>query len=272
MQKCDFQFEIVVHDDFSTDGTASIIREYKEKYPHLFRTILQTENKYSQGVDIWGMLFRDPLTAPFIAICEGDDYWIDPLKLQKQIDFLEKNQDYAMCFHNAINYYDSENRNVRLFNESCNDCDLTVHDAIHKWVVPTASIVGRKTFLSVYPEWLSRIYSSDYSLILIMIHLGKIRYLDGIMSVYRITTSGSSATALMKKRNIFMLEQKIMLLESYDIGTNRVYTEEVNSRIKYLKQELRFQKAKEKNNLLFLVFMPKMLLSKLLKKAKQIYK
>lgn len=265
MQQCNFPFEIVVHDDASTDRTADIIREYEAKYPQLFRIILQTENQYSKGVNIWEILFLDSLCADYIAICEGDDYWIDPLKLQKQVDFLEANSDYSMCFHNAVKYYDCEKPSLDIFNNYNSDRDLTLHDAISHWVVPTASVVGRKKWMSVYPEWLCHIYSGDYSLILIMFNSGRIRYLNNLMSVYRIKITGTSASALMLKRNVFMLEQKILLLESFNEGTKRIYAFEIDLRIKYLKKELEFQRRKENHNL-FLMLGMRLFWSKLISK------
>lgn len=95
MQETTFPFEILIHDDASTDGSAAIIREYEKKYPHLFRPIYQTENQYSKGVLIWGAIQFPRARGKYIATCEGDDYWIDPLKLQKQVDFLEAHPKFG---------------------------------------------------------------------------------------------------------------------------------------------------------------------------------
>ena len=102
MQRTNFPFEAIVHDDASTDGSAAIIREYAEKYPDIIKPIYETENQYT----IPGA-FRRILEAAlhpdskYVAICEGDDYWTDPEKLQIQVDFLERHPDYSMCFHRA---------------------------------------------------------------------------------------------------------------------------------------------------------------------------
>src|SRR5690606_25359461 len=92
MQKCNFEYEILIHDDASTDDTQKIIKEYQQKYPEIIKPILQTENQYSKGVRGIMARFNFPRAkGKYIALCEGDDYWTDPLKLQKQIDFLENN-------------------------------------------------------------------------------------------------------------------------------------------------------------------------------------
>lgn len=103
MQQTEYPFEILIYDDASTDKTADIIREYKAKYPDIIHAILQTENQWSKGVRGIASRFNfSRARGKYIAMCEGDDYWTDPLKLQKQVDFLEANEDYVLVHHNAI--------------------------------------------------------------------------------------------------------------------------------------------------------------------------
>jgi glycosyltransferase involved in cell wall biosynthesis len=100
MQETTFPFEIVIHDDASTDGTPEIIREYRDRYPWLIRPIFQTENQFrKEGIyPFWTYLYP-AARGKYIAECDGDDYWTDPLKLQRQFDFMEAHPDYAMCHH-----------------------------------------------------------------------------------------------------------------------------------------------------------------------------
>ncbi len=103
MQRTSFPIEILIHDDASTDGTADILREYQGKHPDLILPVYQSENQYSRGVRGINARFNfSRARGKYIAICEGDDYWTDPLKLQKQVDFLENNPEYVMCYHDAI--------------------------------------------------------------------------------------------------------------------------------------------------------------------------
>ena len=252
MQKTNFRFEAIVHDDASTDGTANKIREYAEKYLDIIKPIFETENQYSKHDGSIARILNEHTHGKYVAMCEGDDYWIDPLKLQKQVDFLENNPEYTMCFHNAV-VYKEEIPNVSLFNLMKYDEDLSIHDAIHKWLVPTASIVFRRDAIPNYPQWMPRIYSGDYSLVLLALYYGKVRYLHSISSVYRLSYSTGSMSTLMKNQGMFVIQQHLFLLKAYNKGTNYIFKKEVDSRIKELEKELHFQKAKKTKNIYYLL-------------------
>lgn len=98
-QKTDFDFEIIVHDDASTDDTAQVIREFETAYPHLIRPIYQTENQYSQKINIKRTHIMPIVRGKFVALCEGDDFWVDEHKLQRQVDAMLANPDCRMCTH-----------------------------------------------------------------------------------------------------------------------------------------------------------------------------
>ena len=101
MQQTNFKFEAIVHDDASTDGTANIIREYAEKYPDIIKPIYETENQYSKHDGSLNRILAEKLTGKYIALCEGDDYWTDPNKLQKQVEYLESHEECVMYAHTA---------------------------------------------------------------------------------------------------------------------------------------------------------------------------
>lgn len=269
MQKTNFRFEAIVHDDASTDETANIIREYAEKYPDIIKPIFETENQYSKLDGSIQRIMSEHIHGKYVAMCEGDDYWVDPLKLQKQVDFLESNPKYSMCAHNAFVFYQQKN-DVCLFNKTSYSGELSVHDAIHAWKIPTASILVLSEIAKEYPSWLAVIYSGDYSLILRTLLKGKIYLNSDIMSVYRVSYVGYSASALYKGKNIFMLEQRQILLESFLRGTGGMFAMEIESKISSLKEEIIFQQYKDNRKILRLLFTPifyKKLLNKICRKC-----
>ena len=104
MQQTNFPFVAIVHDDASTDGSAAIIREYEEKYPHIFKPIYEIENQYSKRDGSLERIMNEAIEATcakYVAMCEGDDYWTNPLKLQKQVDILEADESLMLCCTNC---------------------------------------------------------------------------------------------------------------------------------------------------------------------------
>jgi glycosyltransferase involved in cell wall biosynthesis len=181
MQRTTFTTELVLSDDLSTDHTRSICSAYQQKYSGIIKLRLQEKNL--------GAIpnFVDTLkacTGKYIAFCEGDDYWIDPLKLQKQVDFLETHPGFALCFHNAMVL--SENHNIApyLFNNEFQKQVTTIKDVIKNWYISSASILFSREYLPELPDWVSTIHSGDYALLLLLAGRGKIGYIKEVMSVY----------------------------------------------------------------------------------------
>ena len=165
MQKTNFPFEVIVHDDASTDKTADVIREYEKKYPKIIKPIYQTENQYSKRDGSIGRVMNAACKGKYIAICEGDDYWIDENKLQLQVEFLEKNPEYGMCFSNSKI---QRNGVIEKFIEPNiqSNREVLPHEIILNggMFVPTPSIVYLKSMLSEYPICCKQCWVGDYPL------------------------------------------------------------------------------------------------------------
>lgn len=189
MQQTNFPFVAIVYDDASTDGSAAIIREYEEKYPNIIKPIYETENQYSKRD---GSITRimdeaiDATGAKYVAMCEGDDYWTDPLKLQKQVDFMEANEEYSMCFHkvNTLIQETGEIKNefiVRDMPGKSTILDLAEGNYIH-----TPSVMYR-----IYPDVLEKYRNlmpclpGDYVMWMLLVERGDIYKFDEPMAVYR---------------------------------------------------------------------------------------
>lgn len=192
MQKTTFPFEVLVHDDASTDNTAQIIREYEEKYPQLIKPIYETENQYSKKDGSLERIQYGRARGDYIALCEGDDYWTDPLKLQKQFDAMERNPQVDMCAHQASMYDCRVGKVTQVLTPVQESRILTADEVIRGGggYFATNSLFFRKTIQEKIPMF-RQYLELDYT---IQIHgalRGGVLFLDDNMSVYRLLTNGS---------------------------------------------------------------------------------
>lgn len=254
MQKTDFSFEVLIHDDASTDGTADIIREYEAKYPDLIKTIYQVENQYSKGIKISATYNYSRAKGKYIALCEGDDYWIDPLKLQKQVDFMENHPNYSLCFHNAIIINEFQDNEVIRFNRISQNRNVALHEIIDVFIIPTASMFFRSDLVKTIPQWVTSIYSGDFSLALLLANSGKMYCFKDYMSVYRRNPTGMSVLA---SQGEYVCQQHLLLLKLFDENTQYKYHDIIEHKILYLNKNIKYFKLKKKFFLLPLIIMPK---------------
>lgn len=195
MQKTNFRYEAIVHDDCSTDHTADIVREYAEKYPDIIKPIYEEENQYSKGVNSQMGAKIDAMThGKYIALCEGDDYWTDPLKLQKQVDFLESHPEYSMCFHRtrtkAEGHRDKHEENKFEF---LREGEYTREDQLRMMrIVPTCSILIRSNIYRKRPRN-KKFTIGDLVVVATALTYGRIYCLGDEMAVYRLIDSGWTA-------------------------------------------------------------------------------
>lgn len=189
-QKTNFGFEVLVHDDASTDGTAAIIRKYAEQYPDLIKPICQEVNQYSQSIKITRVHQLPRAKGEYIAFCEGDDYWVDENKLQKQYDALEQHPEVDICAHGA--YTERDGQFVGEACPSTKDTLFTVEEVIINDgdFVATASLLCRKRIFDNLPEFYKK-YGFDYSLQIMGALAGGMLYLKDKMCVYRLQTASS---------------------------------------------------------------------------------
>lgn len=195
MQKCDFEYEIIVHDDASTDKTQAIIKAFQKKYSHKITTVLQKENQWSKsGGALFAQYVLPKVKGKYIAMCEGDDWWVDPFKLQKQIDFLEKNVDYILTCGAYINrqegkedYLTIRGNKLAPQKETAEGFSFSLEDNSTYWMcyfVSTLTMVFRNK-RSVFEKASKYKYSRDVHLVYHLLLKGKGFYFNDILGVYR---------------------------------------------------------------------------------------
>lgn len=192
MQKTNFPFVAVVVDDASTDGTADIIRKYEAEYPHIIKGFYLKENHHSQKkkkapyIQPW----RD--CAVYEALCEGDDYWEDPYKLQKQVDYMDSHPDASLCFHpHYLLYGDGRKELVEKYDTDVENCGIERMMISGGGFMATNSMMYRLDKIQDYPEWAKKSPVGDFPLMLILYHRGVVGYLKNCTSVYRVQAQGS---------------------------------------------------------------------------------
>lgn len=233
-QRTDFDFEILVHDDASTDGTREIIEEYAKKYPDIIKPFFETENQYSRGVRRIGYTYNiTRAKGKYIASCEGDDFWNDTNKLQYQFDFLEKHHDYSAHFHAAqvVDCNDTWTGKY-LGNIGVNEV-MTIENSLLKFY-PTASKLYRRECLSDVPKFYYIGDAGDFPTQILILLFGNAYYEGKVMSCYRTGVVGSSNDRFKKwtlERRLRHFDERIQLLGEFDRYTNGKYS---NSTIKYI--------------------------------------
>ena len=197
MQKTTFPVRVVVFEDCSTDATREIVKEYQTKYPHLFVTVFTSHNTYGKPErrEALKPYFEARAVAKYIALCEGDDYWIDPLKLQKQVDFLEANPEYSMCFTNAKIVFDGivASKSGELLYSHLQSKLYTGVEILNKWTVPTASVLFRNYYKEKKAMPIdNRFMLGDIVLFLWLAELGKLWCINDKTVVYRRNLNGAT--------------------------------------------------------------------------------
>lgn len=190
MQKADFRFEAIVHDDASTDNTAAIIREYAEKYPDIIKPIYETENQYSKHDGSLTRIMNAHTRGKYIAMCEGDDYWTDPYKIQKQVDFLESHPDYVMCSSRFDKYWQESGVLEEDPDKDFEGADYDLQNLIGgKWLTQTLTVMYRRSALDL-KHYARYGMSLDMILFYELLKHGKGYCFPEVMGVYRYHEGG----------------------------------------------------------------------------------
>ena len=234
MQKTTFPFEVIVHDDASTDHTADIIMEYAKKYPQIIRPIIQKENQYSQKIRIGDNYMYPIARGKYCALCEGDDYWIDPYKLQKQAEALESHPDCQMCVGKAVTVYEDGTPGPSVFPKQQLQTGVISSREFLKMAFSysfhTSSYFYKtsqyRKLIDEMPEFKKQAPVGDQVYLLYYGQLGPIYYINDALSVYRMNSiAGWSASnrASSEEKQIDHQKKMINMYNLYDQYTGQKY-------------------------------------------------
>ena len=199
-QQVDFEYEIVIGEDYSTDRTRAIITEYQQQYGEKIRPLFHEKNL---GVSRNWEFTMHQCRGTYVALLEGDDYWTNPHKLQKQVDFLAARPDFSMCFHNTrVGYEGGATPPPSHLMTQATQVEFTLDDVTRDWHIATGSVMYRRVLLPALPAWVHDSVVVDLPLLATLASRGRVGFLNEEMSVYRVNSGGVSQTA---KKEAYLL-------------------------------------------------------------------
>lgn len=238
MQKTEFKVEVVVGDDFSTDNTLQIIKSFKNTEKINIRILnrpvggeyWRKRKNENASVRINFIDIVENCRGKYIALLDGDDYWTDPLKLQKQVDFMEGNPEYVSCFHLCEILREDLQGQMNKLPLNLIKYDYTIKNLLSYWNIPTASIVFRNTEPLNFPSWFIEVASGDIALMMLLYEKGKFKLLEEYMSVYRISGKGVSIS----HSNYRMIHYRAVLYSHLNEFFNFKYEKDIYDALNYI--------------------------------------
>jgi glycosyltransferase involved in cell wall biosynthesis len=230
MQETSFSFEVLVHDDASTDNTADIIKKFELQYPEIIKPIYQTENQFSQKKKVFSRIQLPRAKGKYIAICEGDDYWTDPMKLQKQVDFLEVNQEFIICIGKS---YIREGDKISE-GWSSQKSSIIYKDVAESNFIITNTVIFRnnKDILQShhFRDYIKKTVNVDIFLFLFLLMHGKGYAFQEYMGVYRLHEGGIYSQQSDETKYIRSIKSRNVIIEFLnDIKAESNYIESVET-------------------------------------------
>lgn len=226
-QKTDFPFELIIHDDASTDGTAEIVREYAARYPSIIHPIFQEKNQF-HTCNLIKTYIHPVSKGKYIALCEGDDYWTDSAKLQLQVDHMESDSSCTLCFH-AVQQL-SPDGNMMNYRPLKSACEVPAELIIKRGGLfcPTVSLMFRRDVMDTWPDFREQADVYDYPAQILAAVMGRVHYIDRFMAVYRFASQGSWTAQHTNDADYTHVKNETHWLELFNTYTENKYKDAVN--------------------------------------------
>lgn len=231
MQDVNFEYEIVIGEDCSTDNTRKILLEYQDKHPAKIHLLLPEKN---QGLIRNFVQTYKTCRGEYIATLDGDDYWTSPKKLQSQVDFLDSHPDFSMCFHPVRYYYDDDKNKPGSLYPIISKEISTVEDLLISNFIPTCGVMFRNNLFGCFPEWFYTLGMEDWPLHVLNAQYGKIGCIDHVMGDYRI----HSGSVWSSKNKIYKSLEDIKFYKCIDSHLNFKYHHIINRKLSEYYYEL----------------------------------
>lgn len=235
-QETDFAYEIIIHDDASVDNTRRIIEKYARDYPDAIKPIYQTENQYSKGKKITLDFMVPKSRGKYVALCEGDDFWMDSHKLQKQVDYMESHPKCSLVVHDAVRVFENGatkgpySAKYSLKGSRILTLDNVVSDL---GAFPLASMMFRRSFYCEHFEFLNTVRNFDYLIKTMLATSGYVYYIGEAMAAYRENAKGSWSERVQSsdEKAVEHLKESIVTFEKLDSYTLKAFSSTLKTEI-----------------------------------------
>lgn len=239
-QKTAFAYRLIVGDDCSTDGTQAIVRHYAGKYPDEVEFFFSPVNLGALHGDRISVKLLNQCTAKYVAILEGDDYWTDPNKLQRQVDFLERHTECSLCFHNAEMFYEDGSQPPTKLRPPDQKEISTVEDVLAGMVPIPCTILFRNNLLGELPDCFYKVTNADWVMVVLLAEHGHIGYINEVMAAYRMHPDGMWSRLTPQQR----VKEHINTYKTINEHLNFRYNRVISERIAALPRRLNEQHAR----------------------------
>lgn len=236
-QKTDFKYRLIIGDDCSTDNTQAIIKDIARKHPDNITTVFHPERLGTTHRDRIGVKVLKLCTAKYITMLDGDDYWTDPYKLQKQVDFLEHHPECSLCFHNAEMFYDDGSKPSINYSRTGQKEISTLEDVATGMVPIPCTVLFRNKLLGELPDCFYQVRNADWMLFVLLAEHGDIGYLNEVMAAYRVHGEGIWSSLTRRQR----IKAHINTYQTIDAHLNFKYRQAISEKISELHDQLASQ-------------------------------